>query len=154
MPNMDVMRITRPNPLSRTSSRSILPMTIISLLAVLFGSAGPALSQTNSVSGDVLYVTDGDTLSLRGIDRPIRVWGLDAPERDEPGASAATSTLIRLVGKQSLTCRMRGIDRYGRIVAQCFLPDGRDVAAQMIAAGVTRQYCCFSGGYYGTCRGN
>ncbi|WP_377404656.1 thermonuclease family protein [Plastorhodobacter daqingensis] len=148
------MRSNRPKfPLS-ISGRWIITRMIVSVLAIVVLSVGPASAQTNTVSGAVRYVTDGDTLSLRGVDRPIRVWGLDAPERNERGASAATSTLQRLVAGQSLTCRVRDIDRYGRIVGQCFLPDGRDIAAQMIAAGVAREYCYFSGGYYGTCRGN
>lgn len=151
---MKVMRSNRPNfPLS-ISGWWIITRMIVSVLAVLVLLNGPVLAQTNTVSGTVRYVADGDTFSLRGVERPIRVWGLDAPERNERGASAATSTLRRLVTGQSLTCRVRDIDRYGRIVGQCFLADGRDVAAQMIAAGVAREYCYFSGGYYGTCRGN
>ena len=151
---MDAMRIIRPNcPLS-ISGRSIITRMIVSVLAIMVLSVGSVSAQTNTVSGAVRYVTDGDTFSLRGVERPIRVWGLDVPERDERGASAATSTLRRLVAGQSLTCRVRDIDRYVRIVGQCFLPDGRDIAAQMIAAGVAREYCYFSGGYYGTCRGN
>ncbi len=151
---MKVMRITGPQSPLCISSRAIITRMIVSVLAVLVLSGGPVLAQTNTVSGVVRHVTDGDTLSLGGVDRAIRVWGLDAPERDERGASAATSTLQRLIAGQSLTCRVRDIDRYGRIVGKCFLPDGRDIAAQMIAAGVAREYCYFSGGYYGTCRGN
>lgn len=151
---MKVMRITGPNSRLSISGRWITTRIIVSVLAVLVLLNGPVLAQTNTVSGTVRYVTDGDTFSLHGVERPIRVWGLDAPERDEPGASAATSTLRRLVAGQDLTCRVRDIDRYGRIVGQCVLPDGRDIAAQMIAAGVAREYCYFSGGYYGTCRGN
>ena len=151
---MKVMRVTGPNSPLCISSWAIITRMIVSILAVLVLLNGPVLAQTNTVSGVVRYVTDGDTLSLRGVERPIRVWGLDAPERNERGASAATSTLRRLVARQSLTCRVRDIDRYGRIVGQCFLPDRRDIAAQMIAAGVALEYCYFSGGYYGTCRGN
>lgn len=152
---MEVMRITRPDSPHGIAGLAIIGrMMIISVLAALVLSAGPVLAQTNTVSGAVRHVTDGDTFSLRGVDRPIRVWGLDAPERNERGASAATSTLRRMISGQNLTCRVRDIDRHGRIVGQCFLPDGRDIAAQMIAAGVALEYCFFSGGYYGTCRGN
>jgi endonuclease YncB( thermonuclease family) len=30
-------------------------------------------------------VVDGDTFWIAGIDRRIRVWGLDAPEQGRPG---------------------------------------------------------------------
>ena len=151
---MDIMRTIRPNSPLSISARSIIIRMIVSVLAVLVLLTGPVSAQTNTVSGAVRYVTDGDTFSLRGVERPIRVWGLGAPERDERGASAATSTLRRLISGQSLTCRVRDLDQYGRIVEQCFLSDGRDIAAQVIAAGVALEYCYFSGGYYGTCRGN
>jgi micrococcal nuclease len=50
-----------------------------------------------------------------------------------------------------LTCRQRDIDRFGRIVGQCRLPDGRDLTAAMIATGTAREFCRFSGNHYGTC---
>ena len=50
-----------------------------------------------------------------------------------------------------LHCDVRDIDRYGRFVGQCFLGDGRDIAAVMIEVGVATEYCRYSGGYYGTC---
>ena len=148
------MHMLRPNSPLSILGRSILARMIASALIAIVVSVGPASTQTNTVHGAVRYVTDGDTFTLRGVERSIRVWGLDAPERDERGGSAATRTMRQLITGQNLTCRVRDIDRYGRIVGQCFLPDGRDIAAQMIAAGVATEYCYFSGGFYGTCRGN
>jgi endonuclease YncB( thermonuclease family) len=34
---------------------------------------------------------------------------------------------------------VRDIDRFGRIVGQCVLPDGRDIAAVMIASGAAME---------------
>ena len=67
------------------------------------------------------------------------------------GWADATATMRRLVSGISLHCSQRDIDRYDRIVAQCFLPDGRDIAAVMIRAGVATEYCRYSRGYYRTC---
>lgn len=78
---------------------------------------------------------------MTGVDTRIRIWGLDAPEQDRAGGSAATATLTRLIAGQELACRQRDIDRYGRIVGQCFLADGRDIAAVMIASGTAREFC-------------
>lgn len=97
-------------------------------------------------------VIDGDTIVLQGISPRIRVWGLDAPERSQPGGPAATAAMRQLVAGQQLDCRQRDIDRYGRIVAQCFLPDGRDITAEMIRMGVATEYCYFSRNHYRTCR--
>lgn len=52
---------------------------------------------------------------------------------------------------QPLRCQVRDIDRYGRYVGQCFLPDGRDITAEMIQMGVAREYCRFSRNHYGSC---
>ncbi|MBA3325450.1 MAG: thermonuclease family protein [Rhodobacteraceae bacterium] len=86
-------------------------------------------------SGRVTRVVDGDTFWISSKDVRIRVWGLDAPERNDGGGPAATAALSRLISGQTLTCRQRDIDRYGRIVGQCFLPDGRDITAVMIESG-------------------
>jgi endonuclease YncB( thermonuclease family) len=42
------------------------------------------------------------------------------------------------------------VDRYGRLIAECILPNGRDIAAEMIRSGATTEFCRYSGGYYGT----
>jgi endonuclease YncB( thermonuclease family) len=79
------------------------------------------------------------------------VWGLDAPEVGTYGGSAATATMSRLVAGETLTCRKRDTDKYGRTVGQYFLADGRDITAAMIESGTGTEYCRFSGNHYGTC---
>jgi endonuclease YncB( thermonuclease family) len=76
---------------------------------------------------------------------------LDAPERKQRGGTAATNAMRDLIDGKTLTCLERDIDRYRRVVGQCFLENGQDIAAAMIAAGVAREYCRYSGGFYGTC---
>lgn len=56
-----------------------------------------------------------------------------------------------LIAGKRLTCAIRDVDRYGRLVGQCFLPDGRDIAAEVIRSGAALEYCRYSRGYYGTC---
>lgn len=117
---------------------------------------GEETAETNpgQLTGQVTRVVDGDTFHLTSTSSSIRVWGLDAPETGQPDGARATAALTNLIAGKKITCRQRDVDRYGRIVGQCFLPDGRDIAAQMISAGVAQEYCYFSGGYYGTCRGS
>lgn len=79
------------------------------------------------------------------------MWGLDAAEVGTPGGAEATAALTELISGQQLTCRQRDIDRYGRIVGQCFLPDGRDITAAMIASGTAEEFCRYSGNHYRTC---
>ena len=111
----------------------------------------PTAANAEEFSGTVTRVTDGDTFHLSGVDPAIRVWGLDAPERDERGGSAATKAMRGLIDGQPLTCVLIDIDRYQRLVGQCFLPNGQDIAEAMISMGVATEYCRYSGGFYGTC---
>lgn len=125
------------------------------LAAILSGCVPLPPQQTDlppgpaALTGIVSRVFDGDTFALQG--ESIRVWGLDAPEWNHRGGAAATTTMRQMVAGKNLQCNQRDIDRYDRIVAQCLLPDGRDIAAEMIRAGVATEYCRFSRGYYGTC---
>ena len=112
---------------------------------------GDAHSGAIDFAGRVTRIVDGDTFWINGQDVRIRIWALDAPETDERGGPAATAKLTRLISGQELACRERDIDRYGRIVGQCFLPDGRDITAAMIESGTATEYCYFSGNHYGTC---
>lgn len=117
-------------------------------------SVSPAVADSNAPSvleARVSKVLDGDTFTLSGHSRRVRVWGLDAPEWNRPGGSAATAAMRSLIAGKILQCRVRDMDRNGRYVGQCFLPDGRDIAAEMIRIGVATEYCRYSRGYYGTC---
>ena len=130
------------------SSRRYMSVFVLASTMVL---AGPLAAETSSFSGKVSRVTDGDTFHLSELDPAIRVWGLDAPERKQVGGSEATRAMRGLITGATLDCQVRDIDRYQRIVAQCFLPDGRDIAAEMIRMGVATEYCRYSRGYYETC---
>lgn len=105
-----------------------------------------------TVTGQVTRFVDGDTVWMRGVPVRVRIWALDAPEIGEPGGDAATRALRDLVGDAPLRCLVRDIDRFGRIVGQCFLPDMRDITAAMIESGTATEFCFFSRNFYGTCR--
>ena len=115
------------------------------------GAAGPAANSADTFAGGVTRVVDGDTFWISSASERIRVWALDAPEVGTPRRSHATAALESLISGRQLTCRQRDIDRYGRIVAQCFLPDGRDIAGVMIESGVAEEYCRYSGNHCRTC---
>lgn len=123
----------------------------ITCLATTFLLSTQLLAQEPSFDGIVKSVTDGDTFRMVNLKSAIRVWGLDAPERDEAGEYAATYALSELISDQLLHCYIKDVDRFGRIVGQCFLPDGRDIAAVMIQLNAAQEYCRYSGGFYETC---
>ena len=140
---------TRP---ARRHRPAFLLIAAFAAVLALFAAPDARAEIAINLEARVSKILDGDTFTLSGESRRIRVWGLDAPEWNHQGGSAATATLRGLISGKRLRCAIRDIDRYGRLVAQCFLPDGRDIAAEMIRSGAAREYCRFSKGYYGTCR--
>ena len=140
-----IRRFTRP------LRRVAFLLVTLAIAAALIGQPDAQAQQASALEARVSKVVDGDTFTLSGESRRIRVWGLDAPEWDQSGGSTATATLSSLISGETLICNVLDIDRYGRLVGQCFLPDGRDIAAEMIRSGAATEYCRYSGGYYGTC---
>lgn len=132
-------------------ARNLRFFAIVLAALLLVSTPGARAEALPALDAKVSKVVDGDTFTLRGESRRIRVWGLDAPEWNHPGGAAATATLREFIAGHRLHCDVLDIDRYGRLVAQCFLPDGRDIAAEMIRSGVATEYCRYSRGFYGTC---
>ncbi len=131
----------------------ILPICALILVSLIFSivTQRAGAEDLGTIEARVARVVDGDTFKLSGQSQSIRVWGLDAPERNKAGGSAATAALNALISGQTLSCVVVDIDRYQRLVGQCFLPDGRDITAAMIMTGTATEYCRYSKGYYGTC---
>ncbi|OYW42454.1 MAG: hypothetical protein B7Z38_04945 [Rhodobacterales bacterium 12-64-8] len=136
---------------TRQFRRAAFLLVAVAIAAAFIGEPDAQAQQSGALEARVSKVLDGDTFTLSGESRRIRVWGLDAPEWDQRGGSAATATLRSLISGKTLKCNVLDIDRYGRLVGQCFLPDGRDIAAEMIRSGAASEYCRYSRGYYGTC---
>jgi len=92
----------------------------------------------------VAQVVDGDTLRLRD-GRSVRLIGINTPEigrkgkPSEPEAERARDTLRRLLGKNAtvgLRVGQESHDRYGRLLAHVYLPDGENVEAHLLKAGL------------------
>lgn len=102
----------------------------------------------------VARVVDGDTLEIRIPDRAhrrsatqVRLWGVDCPEAAtrgrpaEPFADEARALTAALTAGGPLTLtleahRTRG--SYGRLLAYVELPDGADLGAALLHAGLAR----------------
>lgn len=105
---------------------------------------------------DPFYVIDGDTFSLNG--RTYRLWGIDAPEKEQSCrlkskdylCGQAARDYLRSLVKDSATIRCETKPRAKketRIVALCRV-DGEDLAQLMVSAGWAVDYKFFSKGYY------
>lgn len=123
---------------------------ILLAAAAVLPFAAPAAAQQGGVffctvaSATAIY--DADT--FRCADRTkVRVWGVNARERDEPGGREARDFARRLFGGVMLACEKRG-KSYDRIVARCVLPSGVDIAEELVRAGAAWDCGRYSQGAY------
>jgi micrococcal nuclease len=101
--------------------------------------------QSDSVTGKC-SVVDGDTIIIAGTN--IRLAGIDAPELDHPYGKNAKWALIGLCKGQIIRAEFASAQSYNREVATCYLPDGRDLSAEMVKAGFAIDWAKHSGGKY------
>ena len=107
----------------------------------------PAARQTPThiIKGQC-WVIDGDTIVIDKVH--IRLAGIDAPELDHPYGQKAKWTLVQLCKGQTVTAHIKPELSYDRLVGQCFLPDGRDLAAELVKQGMALDWEKFSAGTY------
>jgi micrococcal nuclease len=112
---------------------------------VLWGCA--AQSQVPVREARVAKVVDGDTVILANGQR-VRLLGIDAPDLERNGQSAhflaykAKRVLTDLAkGKQvRLEYDQLRYDRYGRILAFLFLPNGTNLSRELVRQGLAHVY--------------
>lgn len=92
------------------------------------------------------WVIDGDTIDIRGT--RIRLAGIDAPEMDHPYGKRAKWALVNLCKGNEIRAVYDGDLSHDRRVATCYLPDGRDLSAEMVKAGMAIDWPKFSRGKY------
>src|SRR5690349_17947163 len=90
------------------------------------------------------WVIDGDTIVINNVH--VRLAGIDAPELDHPWGQRSKWALVQLCKGQRITAHVRPELSYDRVVAECFLPDGRDLAAELVRGGLALDWAKFSGG--------
>ncbi len=131
----------------------------LAILAVVYGphrnsggshkpdSSDPAPGQ---VSGEARAI-DGDSLYVGG--NEVRLKDIDAPEgrqtcqrngTDWACGNASRDELVRLIGVNTVQCRVHERDKHGRLLAYCSA-GGHDLNREMVAAGMAVAF----GGYNG-----
>ncbi|WP_236638405.1 thermonuclease family protein [Mangrovicoccus ximenensis] len=89
---------------------------------------------------------DGDTIAIGKTH--VRLFGIDAPELDQPYGRNAKFAMIALCKGHVVTAELADHSSYGRVVATCRLPDGTDLSAALVAQGLALDWAKFSGGAY------
>jgi len=119
------------------------PILIRILLLVSLFISITAQADTN-VTGKVVKVADGDTLTLRIKSKQlkIRLAEIDTPEKAQAYGILARKALVDKVMGEIITVRITTTDRYGRSIGHIFFND-RDINREMVKEGhawVYRQY--------------
>lgn len=97
----------------------------------------PAPTTTYDLSGKVIKVTDGDTITIRDSSRQkykIRLHGIDTPESNQTYGRTATKAMSKLVAGKQVQITVKDTDRYGRTVGIVYI-DGTNVNLKMVCAG-------------------
>lgn len=128
-------------------SRLRLAMTMSVFAWLSF--AAPAHAET--VVAGIASVIDGDTIELHG--ERIRLFGIDAPESSQHCQDAsgnpyrcgqkAALALAEHIGRSTIRCAGNSRDRYGRLLATCYLGE-EDLDAWMVSQGLALAFRKYS----------
>ncbi len=78
------------------------------------------------MAGWVSKVADGDTFTLNAVGREpraVRLYGIDAPERDQAYGELATTALAAWIDGREVRVAVEDVDIYGRLVGRVFVND-------------------------------
>jgi len=125
-------------------SNKIKVFLLISICLIFF------LITSFDVKSNKAKVVDGDTIHLNG--KKIRFSGIDTPEikqlcnkNDEviKCGIRAKELLINKIGKNKVKCVNEGIDRYKRILAECFV-NNQSLSKYLVREGFAFAYRKYS----------
>jgi endonuclease YncB( thermonuclease family) len=93
-------------------------------------------------TGTVVGLSDGDTLDVlrEGKAVRIRLHGIDTPEKAQAFGTRARQYSSDLAFQQTVTVQVHDTDRYGRLVGEVLLPDGRSLNQELVRAGLAWWY--------------
>ena len=119
--------------------------TLCAVIVSCVAAAGVA-AEPQALTGKVVAVADGDTLTLLDADNvqhKVRLHGIDAPERRQPFGTKAGDRLAELTKGKAATVNVIGRDKYGRTLGRIEVA-GQDVNRAMVADGLAWHYVRFS----------
>lgn len=123
----------------------LIAATSLALLAILVLALQQTAAAHTPLRGQVIGISDGDTLTVLVDQRPVKVrlWGIDAPEKAQAfGAKSKASLAEMAFGKEALV-EVRDVDRYGRSVGWVMVA-GRPVNLLLVQQGLAWWYQQFA----------
>ena len=117
------------------TKKKLIILIIISIIFFILTYNDVRSENINKISG-FAKVVDGDTIKINS--KKIRLYGIDAPEKkqkckkiyltisfmsftkDYMCGEVSTQKLIKKINKQKLNCNIIDVDRYKRLIGECF----------------------------------
>ena len=111
-------------------------MRLATWLAALLLLAAPLAAAAETLTGKVISIADGDTITVL-VDREqvkVRLAEIDAPERGQPWGKRSKQALAEKIAGHVVQVETKFNDRYGRRVGHVRF-DGRDINRELVREG-------------------
>ncbi len=143
------------------TKKKLIILIIISSIFFILTYNDVRSENINKISG-YAKVIDGDTIKINS--KKIRLYGIDAPEKkqkckktyltisfmsftkDYMCGEVSTKKLIKKINKQKLNCNIFDVDRYKRLIGECFKRN-INLNSWMVSNGYALAYRKFSKKY-------
>jgi endonuclease YncB( thermonuclease family) len=138
-----------PDPLLSLFSAPVANRSLsrLSRLGVgLLLTLGSLVASAETITGRVVGVTDGDTITvLDAKDQQfrIRLSGIDAPEKGQPFGNQAKESLSEMVFNKQVVVESSKVDRYRRKVGKV-QHNGTDVNLEQVKKGMAWHYTAYA----------
>lgn len=112
-------------------------MTAIRITFVLLFIFLTPLSYSNQLSGKVVGISDGDTITLLTDQKQrikVRLSEIDAPEKNQAWGQNAKRVLSNLIYSRSIVVQSAGEDRYGRVLGTVYIGEV-NINKEMVETG-------------------
>lgn len=110
--------------------------------AIMICSACASLAQADILTGKVIKIADGDTLTVLDAEKKqyrIRLTGIDAPEKKQAFGTVSKQHLATLAFGKTVHVEWFRRDRYQRILGKVWV-GGQDANLEQIRAGLAWHY--------------
>jgi endonuclease YncB( thermonuclease family) len=149
-----MMKPNNASPKTLALVRRLIPALMVKnyVKIILLGVAilvSVMASADGSISGRVVGVADGDTLTVlddTNQQHKIRLAGIDAPEKAQPFGQVGKQRLSELCYNKQATVEVVNTDRYGRTVGDVTC-DGVHANAEMVSGGNAWVYRHYDKGF-------
>ena len=114
----------------------------MSKFTVLLAALLTVSAYSESISGRVVAIADGDTITVLDTSKTqhkIRLSGIDAPEKKQAFGQRSKESLSVLVFNQTVQVETTKRDRYGREIGKVIV-DGLDANLEQVKRGMAWHY--------------